>query len=232
MTSEETFQKLIEAHGFKDAASIPVEDAKRIFCQFYEYEQQGRGDLEKLYNDHMQYCCDNNYRASAGEIESRLKECVAINFPSRCGKTKALLNFVQRIGVKVAFIGPRAESLRLDRLRRRLEGQPGQFHNVEFFAADDTPVSFGALRGHKFVVVDEWWALKHEFREYLAREFRVIAALGTIRYGAEFPILGQPHGDAIEKEIENRVRNRLHQEIESYTGTRMPVMHPMPKSKV
>jgi hypothetical protein len=124
--------------------------------------------------------------------------------------------------IKVAFISLRSEKASIDRARRRLvDGTPDQFDNVYFFAADDPPSSFDILRSFDFVVVDEWWGLKREFRDYLARELRVIAALGTVRYGAEFPISGQQNDHDIEREIERRVRDRLYEEIQRYTNTRL-----------
>ena len=225
MSPEETFQKLVEANGLKGADSIPIEKAREMFCSHLKYEEQAHGDIEKLYNDHMQNChAEEHMRAPVGMIESSLKEGFAIHFPRYSGKTRALLNFVERMpsSERFAFIGERAETLRLARTQRRLEGSPlGTLENVHFFAADDAPSCFSPLRSFRYVVVDEWWSLKKEFREFLGSEFRVIAAVGTIRPGTEFRIVGQ-NDSRFEQEVERKVKERLYEEIVRYTRISEP----------
>ena len=89
----------------------------------------------------------------------------------------------------------------------------------KFIAAGDS--FHGDIRGFDCVVVDDWFDLKREARYVLAAEARVIAAVGTIRYGEEFPLSGHPQRRGeIEREIQCRVEDEVRRRIDEYTNTR------------
>ena len=221
MTPEQTFQKLLEARGLGDAQSIPIEVAKEIFCSHFNFEEQSHLDRDKLYDDHMLRChAEEDMRAPVGFIESRFREGVAIHMPKHCGKTGALFNYISRApaNASIVYIGSRGESMRLARAVQRLEGS-GLLSNITFLAADDDDGIFRKLRGNDYIVVDEWWELRPDLREYLASSFRIIAAVGTIKPGEEFSIPHQFTRGDTEREIERRVQERLRDEIRRYSDT-------------
>ena len=233
MTPEETFQKLLEARGLGDAQAIPVGVAKESVCSHFRLEEQSHKDRDKLYDDHMERChAEEHLRAPVGFIESRFKDGVAIHMPRYCGKTRALLNYISRLPLtaSIVYIGSRAESMRLARTVRRLEGL-GSLDNITFLDADDYDESFRKLHRSAYIVVDEWWDLRQDLRDYLGSGFRIIAAVGTIRPGEEFRIPSQRTMEDREREIEMRVHERLREEMARYSNTMLaaPIMIPMPK---
>ncbi len=55
-TTERLFRMLIDAHGYHDAETIPVEVVFQMFTAFFKYEHQWNENLSKMFEDHLKFC--------------------------------------------------------------------------------------------------------------------------------------------------------------------------------
>jgi hypothetical protein len=222
MTPEETFQKLLEARGLSGAQSISVEVAKEMFCAEVGHQQQAYSDIDQTLKDHMEVC-ESGRTLSVRAIFDRLGEGVVVNAPRRSGKTTALLDFLATRSPgerRIAYIcgdHKNGECRQKEELtRRRLRGiDDGNIYANVMIVSGNDEVSIGSLHSWSTdIVIDEWWELKPKTARYLASNFRVIAAVGTLRPGEKLPLKESMlvlDRDDIEKEIEYRAKKRAWQ---------------------
>lgn len=97
------------------------------------------------------------------------------------GKTSAIFQaadeFARSCSCRIAIVAPSRDLLMAEAVRIRLRNAvPNQFARLDFFGESE----IGDLKGTvPEVMVDDWFQLSEQSKEFLSKNFRILAAVGT-----------------------------------------------------
>ena len=149
--------------------------------------------LEDLVNDHLRTCpapTEPLLKQRNRFLREGFRYGHVLCADRQSGKSTAIYEHAAEVAdqasCRVAIVASHKDVHKAEAVRRRLAGASlGVLHKLEFFG----PNEVDKIRAFASdVMVDDWFDLPNTTRAILARNFKILAATGTVPFGASMPI--------------------------------------------